>query len=438
MSSVKAVAVSGQGSAPRWTPAVLLVLGTAFFTSFSTYMAQPYFVIYYHNALGFSAARAGVLIGITPLCGALFGVVGGYLSDRVGIRRAYCAALLLNGLCLGAFRFLHSYGALLAIAILLGLAMSTTRSGAQALLNVRVAEEHAGAIQTTVYWLNNLAIVIGPPTAALVLRAGTRPTAFLVAGCLLLAMSLLILFFLRDAEGATNGKADGEASAPGSDSKPPKAVHPSFLDAMRWVGANRIIFWTFLALLCYIVLEAQLTSTVPLYMTAQFTHGPQYYGFMNTEVAALALALTPAAARLTKRRSAIGVIGSGVTVLGIGLVVAGFSTHAVGWFIGIGMYGLGEVVAMPKISEVMAGAAGREKPALSFAAINTSLFLGMFVGYTFGAPLFSALRADVLYACAFALALFSIFSFRQALRELQRRRATSAPVVEGAAAVTDD
>lgn len=420
-----AVHVTSAKKALLFTPSVLLILSAAFFTSLSTYMAQPYLIIYYHQALGFSSVKAGVLIAVTPLCGALFGVVGGYLSDRFGIRKAYASALFLSAACLASFSFVHAYTVLLLIAALLGLAMSTTRSGAQALLNLRVSPEGAGTAQTALYWLNNLAIVLGPPSAALLLGAGTKPTTFVVGAVIMVVMCCLILLFLRDPRSvaAVAGKeTHSDTSAEERDSSSGRSLPPTFLASMKWIGRSPVIFWTFLSLFCYIILEAQLTSTVPLYVTARFTHGAQYYGFMNAEIAALALAFTPLSVRMTKGLSAFWTIACGIAILAIGLLVAGRSASPEGWFFGIFLYGAGEVLAMPKMSEVMAGAAGRENPALSFAAINTSLFLGMFAGYILGAPLFATVSSGTLYTAMIVVALIAIFSFRKAVQLIASRR----------------
>ncbi|MDP9729429.1 MFS transporter [Alicyclobacillus tolerans] len=392
-------------------PSVLLILTAAFVTSLSTYMAQPFFILYYHQALHFSSLEAGVLIAIMPLCGALFGVVGGYVSDFIGIRKAYASALLLSGFCMAGFAFFRSFFELFILSAVLGLCMATTRSGAQALLKGRVAEEQAGTAQTYLYWLNNLSIIVGPPVAALLLGAGAKANVFVVSSILMVVMSLCVLLLL-DSPLKTQKPSGSEASAT-------KNVRPpSFLQSMSMLQANRRLRWTFFALFFYIMLEAQLTSTVPLYMSEKFTEGSKFYGFINTEVAAIALFLTPILARITKKKSVLGVLSTGILVLGIGLVVAGFSGSVIGWYIGICFYGLGEVTAMPKINEVMVDAVDKEQPATSFAALNTSLFLGMFAGYAIGPSLIAQMSSGWLYTGALALAVLSVICFINARRAI--------------------
>lgn len=394
-----------------FTPAVFLILTAAFVTSLSTYMAQPFFILYYHHALHFSSLEAGVLIALMPLCGALFGVVGGYVSDRIGIRRAYALALLLSGLCMSGFALFRTFDALAVLSVVMGMCMATTRSGAQALLKGRVSDELAGTAQTYLYWLNNLSIIVGPPVAALLLGAGAKASVFIVASLLMVAMALCIFLFL-DSPFQTPKKVMAEEAAR-NHSNP-----PTFLQSMRMLQSDSKLRWTFFALLFYMMLEAQLTSTVPLYMSKKFTEGSKFYGFINTEVAVIALFFTPVLARLTKKKSNLGVLAVGILMLGAGLVIAGFSGTVAGWFVGICFYGLGEVTAMPKINKVMVGAVGKEHPATSFAALNASLFLGMFAGYAVGPSLFAEISSGWLYTGVFGLALISILCFAGAKRQM--------------------
>ncbi|KRW92278.1 hypothetical protein SD51_04355 [Alicyclobacillus tengchongensis] len=394
---------------------LVILLGASFLGSLTTYMSQPFFVLYYHHALALSMAKAGLLVGLTPLSAALFGVIGGYVSDCIGIRKGYVLALAVTCVCVIGLANLRLYVLLLIVSIVMGLANATMRSGVQALINTSVPKSEAGRYQTYLYWLNNLGIVIGPSIATLLLGAGKKPTVFDIAAGILLLLAIVIWSFVRDAiEPAKQTPPASEEPASKSRSK-----RPTFLDVMSYLGADVALLWTFIALLCFIVVESQLTSTLGLYLTAKFHRGTQYYGLLNTEIALIVLLCTPLVQRITKKLTIPKVLPVGLVILGLGLALSGFSRQPIGWFIGIFFYGLGEVVAITKVNEIMASVAGRDNPATRFATLNSAMFLGMFIGYTLSTPLVSVLPSEVFYLVTFVVVLGSMSAFLRAYRLLQ-------------------
>ncbi|WP_243834955.1 MFS transporter [Alicyclobacillus sacchari] len=405
--------------APEQRPNVLnvslvILLGASFFGSLTTYMSQPFFVLYYHHALALPMAQAGLLVGLTPLSAALFGVIGGYVSDRIGIRRGYVLALAVTAVCFIGLASLRLYVLLLGVSVVMGLANATMRSGVQALINTRVPKSEAGRYQTYLYWLNNLGIVIGPTVATILFSAGKKPTVFYIAAGLLLLLAIVIWSVVRDAQAETPA-----ATAPGEKPQEPPSKRPTFLDVMKCLGTDRALWWTFIALLCFIVVESQLTSTLGLYLASKFRHGTQYYGLLNTEIALIVLLCTPLVQRFAKKLPVTKVLPTGLVVLGLGLALSGFSTQPIGWFIGIFFYGIGEVLAITKVNEIMAGAAGRGNPATRFASLNSAMFLGMFIGYTLSTPLVSVLSSEVFYLGTFIIVICAMLAFLKAYHLLR-------------------
>ena len=118
------------------TPQITLLLGIALLSAVTFYMVQPFFVIYFRQALGFSTAESGLLVATPFLPVILFGVLGGYVSDRMGVFRAYTLGLLIYGLSIGAVAFLHRFIFILILMMVSGLAMSIMSGGIQSIINL--------------------------------------------------------------------------------------------------------------------------------------------------------------------------------------------------------------------------------------------------------------------------------------------------------------
>lgn len=71
--------------------------------------------------LGLDYFQSGLLVSVTPIIAGLFQFVGGWLCDRMSLRKALTLGLFGVGLCSVSITFTSSYYALLAILIAMGM-----------------------------------------------------------------------------------------------------------------------------------------------------------------------------------------------------------------------------------------------------------------------------------------------------------------------------
>src|SRR5262249_30581449 len=90
-------------------------------------MVLPFMVLYLTRDLGFSPARAGFSLTIYGL-GAMFSApMGGFLSDRYGPLPIMRTSLVLSGMTLLLFPFVHTFSGVVVVTVLLALTTETFR-----------------------------------------------------------------------------------------------------------------------------------------------------------------------------------------------------------------------------------------------------------------------------------------------------------------------
>jgi predicted MFS family arabinose efflux permease len=167
----------GSESDPALRPLLpVQLLSTLGFSTFWTYM--PIWAV---KQLGAEPADVGIFFLVGAPVGVLSGYLGGQLSDRIG-RKPLIVFSLAGQACVVLSLMGVGHRVLLAfVVVVLGWAVSAPwQSAGQALVADLVPVERRESAYATVRVINNLGIVLGPPTGSLLLLVGGWDT--LIAG----------------------------------------------------------------------------------------------------------------------------------------------------------------------------------------------------------------------------------------------------------------
>ncbi|HEU5333014.1 MAG TPA: MFS transporter [Actinocrinis sp.] len=143
-------------------------LGTGLFLA-----ASP---VYFHTVIGLSSTRIGFGFGLGALCGFLVGAWIGPAADRLGAARAMCLLNIWRVFGYLGFVLVHSYGAFLAVAVLLlALDRPSIAVNQSAVAEVFGAERRSD-VMAGVRTLRNAGFLAGVGFGAVLLGVG-GPTA---------------------------------------------------------------------------------------------------------------------------------------------------------------------------------------------------------------------------------------------------------------------
>lgn len=426
MSTEPAAATGAKaGSALRaaMTPTVSLLLALLLMSQTTQYMVMPFLALYFRQALHLSVPLTGLLIGLPFVSAVVFGLPGGALADRIGLLRSFVGAQVVSALAIGALALVHGVVPM-ALLLLVGGAIRPVASSTLPGMANRLAQpEERGVVQNALYWVQNLGVVIGLLLSAELLRGGLSATPFVVLGVVSLAGATLAVVVLGPRVGALAGKA------------------PAAPTGVRTLAAtllnDRALLLGALTSAFVILVESQVSSTLPLALAAHVADAGRLFGPLLAIDAVCVLALTPLAMHYLGSRRAVPVFAVGALLSAAGLALGGSIGTPTAWVAAMVVYSVGEVLWVVKLNDLIAGLPGAANAGLYFAVLTTAQYAGMFVGTTGGPLVLHSVGPDVIFPGMLVVAGAAGLSFRAAAAALRRRAEAAAAQAVAVAALPD-
>jgi MFS transporter, NNP family, nitrate/nitrite transporter len=159
------------------------------------------FASWFRERFALTATQTALLIAVPVLLGAVARLPMGLLSDRLGGRRVFAALMVVVAVPVALVPSASSFGSLLAVAFLLGLAGSSFAVGVTYVSRWATPATQGSALG--VYGLGNAghsaAVFLGPLLAAAV----GPPAVFRISAALLVAWGIAFAVLARDAPART-------------------------------------------------------------------------------------------------------------------------------------------------------------------------------------------------------------------------------------------
>jgi predicted MFS family arabinose efflux permease len=267
-------------------------------------MVLPFLVLYLTRELGFSPARAGLMLAVYGASAIVFGPIGGRLSDRIGALPVMRASLIASGCVLLLFPLAKSFTAVAAMTALWAGCGEMFRPASLAAITHVVSP----AQRKQAFALNRLAInlgmSVGPALGGFLATVSFRAMFTVDAVTTLLAGAVLALMPWRAFSGVNSeaGRSDSEHRGPTTILGDARFL--IFLSGVLLVG---IVFF-------------QHESALPLYLVQYLHLSPAFYGMLFTIntllIVALEVPLNTATAHWSSTRSLI--LGSMLFAIGFG------------------------------------------------------------------------------------------------------------------------
>ncbi len=176
-------------------------------------MAIPFLVLYLTKDVGFTAERAGLILGLYGAGSLVVSPFLGRLADRLGHVRLMKASLLSSGLVLLAYPLAHSMGQIVAVTIALAVTAEAFRPASLSVLTDLAPPEQRKAAFAVNRLAINLGMSIGPAVGGYLAEI-SFPSIFRVDGATsILAFAVLAMTGFKVAEHAMAAGSDGEPAA---------------------------------------------------------------------------------------------------------------------------------------------------------------------------------------------------------------------------------
>lgn len=386
---------------------VPMLLAIVFLSQVSQYMVLPFMAVYLRATLHFPLAVSGFLVGLPYLIELLFGVVGGFLIDRLGSAKASIVAMLVSGLAYAGIAVVHDPLGVGALLIVSGAVMGVVRSGPAAMINRVVASEHRGMAQNYQYWIANVGILVGLLLSAEVLQGGHSGVPFVAMLFVRVIQTLVVVAIMMRSQTAL--AAEERAGKPS----------PGLIGAVRSAAGDRALLYGALAAMMLILIESQLSASVPLRLS--IANGIHWYGPLMAIDSVIVVICQPLAMKFmpSTRPYLWFAIGSLATALGLAL--GGFMNTIGGWVIGMVLYSLGEVIWSSKLNDLLGELPPSGQEGLYFSTVTSTMSLGVFAGTWAGSALLHV--PHLLFGGLLVVAVAAAVFYRASASHLRIRAA---------------
>ncbi len=375
----------------RESPGAVKALLVGLFVNKLGQFIQVFLVLFLTNR-GFTAVQAGAALSAYGAGSVLGLVVGGSLTDSLGVRRATLLSMNGTAALLIAILYVHNYPALLAVVALVGAVGRIYRPANAAMLSALTPKHR----QVMIFAMQRLALNLGTTAAPLI-------------GVALISISYNLLFWVEAAAEVVYaaiamrvlpaGRSQISAQEPSQEpaQRPVKGGYLAVLADRRYV-----LF--LLALFVNSTVYIQYVSVLPLAMRAAGL-ATAWYGAVVALNGVIVITCELLMTKLTQRLPARLVVIIGFTLLGGGLAIYWLPLGVAIFVAGTLVWSLAEIVAGPTMFAYPAMTGPARLRGRYMGSAQALFGLGTAIGPVLGVTVWHAVGRSVWLWCALACLL---------------------------------
>ena len=346
----------------------------------------------YMASLGYSRSQLGIVQSLFLLLSYVTPVISGTFADRFGFKKVLIVSYLAYLPSILLLIFTKSYSGIVLTMLSIGLAAGIFKPLVSGTIRSVTDKTNKTLGFGIFYAMVNVGGSFGPMVAGQ-LRAISWDYAFIAAAVAIVVMLLITVFFYeeppREIEGKTLRQKLGEIGEALSDVK--FATFLVLLGLFFWLP-----FWSFFNL-CALYVDSDL-DTARLYQALAGVLGTGVAGFLShpgedgvrrvlgesiSHTGYIIMLLQVFVSGFLEKRKALPSFMGGLAVAALGFLVIGSASVAAAplVFLGIFLFGVGEMVASPRIQEYITWIAPKEKAGLYMGSNFLAVGIG---GFTSG------------------------------------------------------
>jgi len=379
------------------------ILALAEFINRSGFMVLIFLNIYLTGRLHFSLAQAGRVLSANGLGSIAGGYLGGYLTDRIGVRKVQLGSLAFSGLLLIVTGYVKSYGLLLLLLFLYGLASAALFPANDTAMSRFCRGEMRSKGFALRRLASNLGITFGPVVGGYLILLDYL-YIFWIDGLTSLVAAVVLVLYLK-------------AGSLAPQESPLATQTPS---RSPWRDG---LFLAFLGLFLIIVIVfSHLFSAFPLYLHSAIGLKENRIGPLWAINTLMIVLIEMALLHALRKRSDIKLVALGALLIGLGFGLMPLGRSYAYIALTVVIWTMGEILTMPMTATVTANragaAAGRYMGMLSMA-----FSLGIFIAPLTGNWALGAIGGDALWFLLGGVGVACAAGFW-----MLRRRLAAAPV----------
>ena len=346
------------------------------------------FLVLYLVDRGYPATHAAFALGALGVGGVAGGLLGGWITDRVGSRRTIVASGLGTAAATAAILYMPTFTGTLVCALLVGALSQAYRPASSALLAAYTPE----ARYTMVFAMYRLATNLGStggPLIGVALIAVSYSALFLTEAAVLVVYSLVALLMLP----ADRPPVAGSSTEDGQ---------PRPIKRGVWRDGRYLLF--LLAVLLVSTVYVQYLVGLPLQIHDQGL-SVGVYGALVAINALVVTVLELPATRVTQRWSPRLAFVLNILLIGAGMSLYAFAWGVPGLVVGTVLWSLGEIIGAPAMFSYPARIAPPQLRGRYLGASNAAISVAFAAGPVLGAAAWTVSGSGLWIGCGVVCAV---------------------------------
>lgn len=394
--------MTDSSSSPRLPPAFWVLFAGSLLNRLGS-VVVPVLSIYLVSQRHIPVATAGLVVSGYGAGTIFAGLIGGWMADHFGRRRALMTALLLGGAAMLAVGYAEELVAIFSAVFALGLFGEMYRPAVSAALADLVPSEHRTLAYGYLHWAINLGFSVAAVAAGWLVERNFR-LLFLLDAATTMAFAVLVWWRLPETQ-----RRDA--------SIPQRFVNPFVAFGDRRYGVFLI------ATLLVVLVFHQFAVTLPLDLLSRGI-SPTRFGTLIAINGVLIVVLQPLFSRRADRlpKRAMMVAGSLFTAIGFGLHGVLLSIPGVAF--GIVLWTLGEILLSPVSPSLVSAAAPPGQQARYQGAFQMAHGIGAMLAPATGNWVLGAYGASTLWTGCFVLGCLGAILYGVIVPRLAGRKHT--------------
>lgn len=380
------------------------------------FMLYPFFALYLTHKFEIGMATVGLLFGIFSVSGMVGSALGGAIADRMGRKTVIIFSLVLSSLSALGMGFAPTLGIFIAVVVVVGTLSSIGHPAHEAVVADLLPHEKRAEGYGIIRVAFNLAVIIAPPIAGLLI-ANSYLTLFLVDAVISLVSAGIVLFALPE----TKPQAPAHAK--------PETMKQTFAGYGRVFRDTPFVAFIGVTVMMTLV-YMNMNSTLGVYLRDQ--HGlPEFrYGWLLSLNAVIVVLCQFWVTRRLEKHKPFLMMAAGSLLYAIGFAMFGLVPTFALFVTAMIVITIGEMVVSPFQQSLVASFAPEHMRGRYMAVSGLSWSISFTIGPYFAGLILDGANPQWLWILCGLIGILATLGFLL----LNKARSGAGPVIEPAAA----
>jgi len=380
------------------------------------FMLYPFFALYLTEKFKIGMSTVGILFAVFSISGMAGSALGGALTDRMGRKVVIIASLVLSSLSALGMGFAPTIGIFIAVVALVDTLSSIGHPAHEAVVADLLPPEKRAEGYGIIRVIFNLAVIIAPPIAGLLI-AKSYLTLFIVDAVISLISAAIVLLALPE----TKPQAHPNAK--------PETMRQTFSGYGRVFKDTPFVAFIGVTVLMTLV-YMNMNSTLGVFLRDQHGLREINYGELISLNAIIVVFLQFWVARRPEKYKPMLMMAAGSLLYAIGFAMYGFVSTFVFFAFAMIIITIGEMIVSPFQQSVVASFAPENMRGRYMAVSSLTWSVAFTIGPYFAGLILDGANPNTLWMVCGGIGLLATLGFII----LNKTHRSPTPIVEPAAA----